>query len=285
MFENTAVDVFVAIEKIIPLMLVLVVIGILLLISRLLLISIRRRLIQKARNKRQISDIKIFSRIFNVVIFCLISFIAFFSYIGSWSGLGIFAGLITAGLGFALQKPITGVAAWLMVVIKRPFSVGDRIKIGDIKGDVYDITLTHVYIDETGGIADTEDVSGRNVMVPNYKLFEGDIINYTLMNDLIIGEIVVSLTFGSNAIKAMNITKSIVDKHAKIFAEQMQKSNKVRLNFRDNGFNLKILFYAPVQKISRIKSDIATEVLESLRKEKDIDFPAPDGSGIVHKKK
>lgn len=285
MLEEETISFISTIESILPFMLVLVIIAILLVISRLILISIRRRLIQKARNKKQISDIKIFSRIFNVIIFAIIFFIAFFSFVGSWSGLGIFAGFITAALGFALQKPITGVAAWLMVVIKRPFSVGDRIRIGDIRGEVYDITLTHVYIDEIGGIADTEDHSGRNVMIPNHKLFESDLINYTLINDMIIGEISMLLTFGSNVKKAIRIIRPIADKHAKIFADQIKKANKVRTTFKENGFVLKILFYAPVQRISGVKSEIAAEILESLRKEKDIDFAAPDGSGIVHRKK
>jgi small-conductance mechanosensitive channel len=209
MIEETAVGIIGAVEALLPFVQMMIVIAIFLVTSRLALITIRRRLIQNARSKKQISDIKIFSRIFNVIIFCLIFFIAFFSYIGSWSGLGIFAGLITAGLGFALQKPITGVAAWLMIVIKRPFSVGDRIKIGETKGEVYDITLTHVYIDETGGMAETEDHSGRNVMVPNYKLFESDIINYTLTNDLIMGEVNLVINFKSNIEKAIRIIKSV----------------------------------------------------------------------------
>ncbi len=38
-----------------------------------------------------------------------------------------------------------------MVIIKRPFEIGDRIIIGDVRGDVIDLTLTHIYISEIGG--------------------------------------------------------------------------------------------------------------------------------------
>ncbi|MEI6849911.1 MAG: mechanosensitive ion channel family protein [archaeon] len=266
---------------IMPYLEIFIFIIIFLIISRLVLVSLRRKLIKKAKNKSQISDIKIFSRIFNVAIFCIVLFVAFFSYTGSWSGLGIFAGLITAGLGFALQKPITGVAAWIMIVIKRPFKVGDRVKIGDNKGEIYDISLTHIYIDETGGMADTEDHSGRNIMIPNYKLFEIDIINYTLTHDMVMGEIGLLLSFDSNIERAIGLIKEVVDKHAGNFAKQINKKNSIRANFRDIGINVKIFFYAPVFDLQDIKSKITLEIYEIVKKEKKINFANPTGVGIL----
>lgn len=264
-----------------PYLEILVIVVVLLILSRIVLVSLRRRLLHKAKNKDQISDIKIFSRIFNVIIFCIVLFVAFFSYIGSWSGLGIFAGLITAGLGFALQKPITGVAAWIMIIIKRPFKVGDRVKIGDHKGEIYDITLTHIYIDETGGMADTEDHSGRNIMIPNYKLFEIDIVNYTLTHDLVLGEIGLLLSFDSEIEKAITLINEVVKKNAGSFAKQINKKNSVRANFRDIGINVKILFYAPVYDLPDIKSKITLDIYQIVKKEKKINFANPTGVGIL----
>src|SRR3989344_7732391 len=97
------------------------------LIFNFILLYVKRYLLIRARSKSQVSNIKIFSRIANVVFIVLILFFAFFSYIKSWTELSIFLGLITAALGFALQKPITGIAAWIMVAVKRPFKIGERI--------------------------------------------------------------------------------------------------------------------------------------------------------------
>jgi len=273
-------NIITSIGVLMPYLEIFIFIIVFLIISRIVLVSLRRRLIKKAKNKAQISDIKIFSRIFNVVIFCVIIFVTFFSYVGSWSGLGIFAGLITAGLGFALQKPITGIAAWIMIIIKRPFKVGDRVKIGDNKGEIYDITLTHIYIDETGGMADTEDHSGRNIMIPNYKLFEIDIINYTLTHDLIMGEVSLLVSFDSNISKTLTIVKDIMNKNAGKFAEQIKKVNSVTTNFKDTGVVVKLLFYAPVYTIQELKSKIVLEIYNSLKNEKDINFAGADGKGI-----
>ncbi len=73
-----------------------------------------------------------------------------------------------------------------MVVTKRPFDIGDRIIIGDIKGDIVDINLSHIRMLEVGGLTEDEEVSARIVMVPNWMLFEKNIIDYTLDNDYVI---------------------------------------------------------------------------------------------------
>lgn len=262
-------------DVIFPYLEVLFFIILFLVVSRITLVYIRRKLIKKAKNKRQVSDIKIFTRIINVGIFIFIAAVAFFAYIKSISGLGIFVGLITAALGFALQKPITGLAAWIMVVVKRPFHIGDRVKIGDAKGEIYDITLTHVYIDEIGGLVDTEQHSGRHIMIPNYKLFEQDLINYTLINDKIIGEVEVMITFESNLKKAIKLTEKILNKFSKEYADEIKKNNRVRISFKENGVQVRGLFYAPVSKINEVKNDISIDLYHEISKEKDIDFAYP----------
>ena len=283
MLESVVNRVIASFDFLMPYIAILLVVAIFFVFSRFFLVSLRRKMLKNAKNKQQISDIKIFSRIFNVVVFCIILSIALFSYTGSWSGLGIFAGLLTACLGFALQKPITGIAAWLMIVIKRPFRVGDRVKIGETKGEIYDITLTHIYIDETGGMAETEDHSGRNIMVPNHKLFENDIINYTLTHDLIIGEISLLLSFKSNIDKSIKIINEVLDKEVKKFSDQLKKAQSIRATFKDNGIVIRALFYAPVYQMKDIKSKITLEIYNKIKKDKNINFAAPDGRDILNK--
>lgn len=260
---------------IVPYLEVLLFIIIFLVISKTIMVYVRRHLIKRAKTKKQISDIKIFTRIVNITVFITIIVIAFFAYVKSFASLGIFVGLITAALGFALQKPITGIAAWIMVVIKRPFHIGDRVMIGGVKGEVYDFTLTHVYIDETGGLVDTEQHSGRHVMIPNYKLFDNDIINYTLINDKIIGEVDVLITYESNLNKAMKMIEEIVNKHTKHYAEEIKRNNRVRIAFKENGVQMRALFYAPVSSINQMKNELLVEIHSLISKEKDIEFAYP----------
>ncbi|MBI4449050.1 mechanosensitive ion channel [Candidatus Woesearchaeota archaeon] len=52
----------------------------------------------------------------------------FFTYTESFTALGVSAGIIGAILGWALQKPIEGMAAFFLIVTRKPFRVGDRVE-------------------------------------------------------------------------------------------------------------------------------------------------------------
>lgn len=80
--------------------------------------------------------------------------------------------LATCGLavGMALQGALANVAGGLMLLVFRPFSVGDRVVAGDVEGDVKEITLFYtVFL--------TPD--NQKVTVPNGNLMAGTITNVT----------------------------------------------------------------------------------------------------------
>jgi small-conductance mechanosensitive channel len=232
----------------------------------------KKRLLKRAKSKDHISQIKIFVRLLNIVFIWIVILFAFLTYFKSWTGIGVVAGLLTAAIGFALQKPITGVAAWIMVAVNRPFRVGDRISIGSVKGDVYDISLTHVFIDEVGGGIDTEQHSGRNVMVPNYKLFDDILINHTLLHDYVLDEVVFTVKYDSDLNRAMAVAKHCAEKVAGQHGKKISRDVVVRVAMVESGLRIKVLFFAPVQDISKVKSDITQRIYEMIEREKTVDF-------------
>ena len=117
---------------------------------------------------------------------------------GSIQALGISAGFLGMIVGWSLQQPVTGIAAWLMLILKRPFRIGQRVIIAGIKGDVVDITLTHVILDQVGGTIVGEERSGRSILIPNAILFTQTITNYTFEVEYILSEVPVRITFQSD---------------------------------------------------------------------------------------
>lgn len=269
----------------IPLFRVFIIVILLIIIFNLVLGFVRRKLLKKAKKKKQISNIKIFSRLLQIFFVLLVLLVAFFSYIGSWAGLGIVAGLLTAGLGFALQKPITGIAAWIMVVLKRPFEIGDRIAIGEVKGEVYDITLTHIYIDEVGGEIKSDQPSGRNIMIPNHLLFEHNIINYTLTNDYVLGEVVVDVTYESNLNNAIEIAKNSVLKFAKEYLNDTSRKFTVRVKMAASAMTIMARFFAPIKIMQEITSNINKDIYEEIKNSKDVEIAYPHSEIIFKNKK
>ncbi|MBD3354721.1 mechanosensitive ion channel, partial [Candidatus Woesearchaeota archaeon] len=208
-----------------------------------------------------------------------------FTYAGSWTGLGVSVGLFSAALGWALQKPITGIAGWIMVVLKRPFEIGDRIIIGNVRGDVEDISLTHIYVKEIGGIIGGEENSGRVVMIPNSKLFEQDITNYTQEDEYILDQVSTIITYESNIDKAMKIAVESAKKHTKEVIKKTKKQPYALTYFDSNGINLRVRYFSPTKKLQRISSAVTKEIYDMVSKEKDLRFAYPHNEVILNKKK
>ena len=59
-------------------------------------------------------------------------------------------GLVTAGLAFALQKVVTAVAGYFVILRGKTFNVGDRIVMGGVRGDVIALGFTQTTIMEMG---------------------------------------------------------------------------------------------------------------------------------------
>ncbi|MGI8643314.1 MAG: mechanosensitive ion channel domain-containing protein, partial [Thermomicrobiales bacterium] len=59
-------------------------------------------------------------------------------------------GLVTAGLAFALQRVVTAVAGYLVILRGSTFGVGDRITMGGVRGDVIGLGFIQTTIMEMG---------------------------------------------------------------------------------------------------------------------------------------
>lgn len=89
-------------------------------------------------------------------------------------------GLFSLVLSFALQKPITSFIAWIYIVFRKPYKVGDRIQINSHKGDIIEINYLDTTIQEfSGEYLKNDRKSGRLIHFPNSIIFEDKVINYS----------------------------------------------------------------------------------------------------------
>jgi small-conductance mechanosensitive channel len=98
----------------------------------------------------------------------------------NWYTAAVSLGLVSLLLGFALQTPISSLIAWLYIVIRTPYHIGDRIQIEDFKGDVVEINYLDTTLWEFGGDYLTNDLpSGRLIRFPNSLVLQYAIYNYS----------------------------------------------------------------------------------------------------------
>jgi small conductance mechanosensitive channel len=115
------------------------------------------------------------------------------------------AGVLAAIVGFASQSAFSNIISGIFIVIFRPFSVGDRVKVGQLySGDVEDITLRHTVI---------KDFENRRIVIPNSVINNETIINSTLENEVLCMFIELGLSFDSNLDQALRIMQEEAMKH------------------------------------------------------------------------
>jgi small-conductance mechanosensitive channel len=179
---------------------------------------------------------------------------------GSLKILGLSAAFLGMMLGWSLQAPVTGIAAWLMILLKRPFRIGDRVIIAGVIGDVSDITLTHVVLNQVGGTIGGEEPSGRAVLIPNAILFGQIIMNYTLTEQYMLDEVPVRLTFNSDYQLAEKI---MLDAAREVTADIIKETGQepfTRCEFFDAGVLVRLRY----QTIAARRQEMSSEITEKI---------------------
>lgn len=240
-------------------------------------------LLKRVKTKKMRHNVIVFTSLVSYIFILVVVIFSIISVTGGFTGLGIAAGLLTAALGWALQRPITGIAGWVMVILTKPFGIGDRIIIGGVKGDVSNITLTHIYLNEFGGTVGGEEISGRIIIIPNAVLFEQNVVNYTSQNDYILDEVAFTITYKSNLEFAKSIAIKVAKEMTKDFLDSSPSNPFVRSNFQASGVDICVRYYTVASKRQEINSKITEEIFKRIMKEDKVEFAFPHTQVIIDK--
>ncbi len=121
-----------------------------------------------------------FRSLINFVSFFLIVLIVISLMFSNWYATLVSFGVISLILGLALQNPLTSLFGWVYLLLRKPYEVGDRIKIGTVYGDVmnvgyFDTTLWEFRGDYLSG----DHPSGRVIKYANSRIFSEYVVNYS----------------------------------------------------------------------------------------------------------
>jgi small-conductance mechanosensitive channel len=155
-----------------------VVLGALLIVLTVTLAKgIRIYWIEQLDNKAARFNLK---RVLNLLTFVAIIVIGLSVISANWYTALISLGVLSLILGFALQTPISSLIGWVYLLIRQPYRVGDRIQIGEAKGDVIDVSYLDTTLWEFGGpYLSTQHPSGRIIKFPNSLVLNETVYNYS----------------------------------------------------------------------------------------------------------
>mgnify|MGYP001827665565 FL=1 len=118
------------------------------------------------------------------------------------------AGVAGVAIGFAARDTLSNLIAGILLIIDRPFEIGDRIEVWSAPsgtstwGDVIDIGLRATKIKTTDNIV---------IIIPNNEIMLRDIINYTTISERIRVRINIGIAYDADIQKAKHIMLEVAN--------------------------------------------------------------------------
>ncbi|MDA7888550.1 mechanosensitive ion channel [Akkermansiaceae bacterium] len=134
-----------------------------------------------------------------------VGFVMAFGVVGiSWSSVQWLAAAVTLGIGFGLQEIFANFVAGIILLFERPIRLGDVVTVGEVSGRVSEIKIRATTI---------RQFNNRELVVPNKEFITGQLVNWTLSDNILRFEFQVGIAYGSDTEKATEILYDILDKH------------------------------------------------------------------------
>jgi small-conductance mechanosensitive channel len=133
-------------------------------------------------------------------------------------------GVAGAGVAVALQEVIAGIAGWFAIGVGKLYAVGDRVQIGDTRGEVIDISPLRTTLMETGNWVGGDLYNGRIARIPNGAVIKGPTFNYSQGFRFVWDEVKVRFTLDSDQVVARETLLQIAKDNVCDYIAKTEKS-------------------------------------------------------------
>jgi small-conductance mechanosensitive channel len=179
--------------------------------------------------------------------------------------LTVFAGAVGVGVGFGLQNIASNFISGLVILAERPITIGDRVEVAGIAGQVQQIRARSTVILTNDNIA---------MIVPNTKFIDSPVTNWTYADPRVRFRVPVGVAYGSdvNAVRDALVAAgrehpaALNDPGPTVFLKQFGESSI--------DFELVVWSQEMSNRPSRFKSDLNFLIEKHLREAK-IEIPNP----------
>jgi small-conductance mechanosensitive channel len=181
------------------------------------------------------------------------------------SAITILVGALGLGMGFGLQNITNNLVSGIFILFERPIKVGDRIQVGDVFGDVVNISMRSTTVVTNDNIT---------VIVPNSEFISSRVINWSHTDRNVRFNIPVGVAYKEDPEKVKRILLEVADKE-----EGVLKNPKPEVlidAFGDSSLNfyLKIWTSSYITTPGILKSKLYFEIFKEF-KENNIEIPFP----------
>ncbi len=209
--------------------------------------------------------------------------------------IAMYVPIIAIALALALQKYIACFFAFFVITFSKIYDLGDRIRIGNTKGDVRHIGLLHTTLEEVGEDEKLGgELTGRLLYVPNLIILDQPVLNYSkdystgleaISSDYMFDEVRIPLTTDSNVDKASQLLESILKSQDEVYVKQAEQvfqdgyprfldeamsGPRVLVFVEPQHIWIKGKFVAPLESRNDLRSSILLQFIKEAKTSSDI---------------
>jgi len=195
-------------------------------------------------------------------------------------------GILGAGLAIASQEMVGSLVAGLNIWLGNIYRVGDRVRIGDVVGDVMDISLLRTTVMEVGEWVKADQYTGRVVTVANRQVWVNSVYNFTQHWGYLWDEITLPITYESDWQRATELMLE----HGQTYTAELQADAEAKLSMMldryplkdtkveptlylamtDNWIELTLRFVVDAQERRKVKGQLHQDLLQHFQAEDNI---------------
>ncbi len=182
--------------------------------------------------------------------------------------LTVFAGAVGVGVGFGLQNIASNFISGLVILAERPITIGDRVEVAGIAGQVERIRARSTVIRTNDNIM---------MIVPNTKFIDSPVTNWTYTDRRVRFRVPIGVAYGSDIAKVRDLLLAVGSENPNTLKEP---SPGVFLKkFGENSIDFELVVWSSEMSArpSRYRSDLNFAIAEKFREAKiEIPFPQRD---------
>ncbi|ULR45646.1 mechanosensitive ion channel family protein [Rhizobium sp. K102] len=188
------------------------------------------------------------------------------------SSFALVASALSVGIGFGLQNIVSNFVSGLILLVERPFKVGDHVVSGTAEGIVKRISVRATEI---------ETFRKQSIIVPNSELINGLVGNWTHRNKIGRSEIPVSVSYDADPQKVMDILLELTAKIPLVMRNPEPHVEFLRFGPYSLDFELRF-FLADMGDGMTVRNDLRIEILKRFKAE-GIEIPLPQSDLTIHR--
>jgi len=180
------------------------------------------------------------------------------------SSLALVLGALGIGIGFGLQNVTSNFIAGLLILFERPITVGDRVQVGDIEGDVTAINMRATTV---------LSVTNLSVIVPNSEFISSTVVNFSHGDSRLIVNVDVGVSYKSDLDTVIRSLMEVAAEHPRVLSDPPPE---VRfLEFGDSAWQLQLRVWIPIAREHPIiRSDLNKAIVRKFR-DNAVEIPYP----------